>query len=415
MISRYLQNLWLELNDFLSNTTIHGLPYIHQTQTRATRLIWTVLVAAALTTATVFLVETVGDWDTKYISTTVETRGVQTFPFPAVTFHPGEFPLKKHFLRTFLNHFELARYEESSPLFENSVFMKKYSNLVNHFGPSAKSLFDWVPDYLLSTEKRFIKQKNKIFRNEVCAMLSLKNKNIRKYKETKKEIIKQFDENMFKYSRYSDILGFSRGTFNSLIKDAVVSENISSIETETACKEKQNGDEKKEIEALLLSFLFVFIDPDNLKSLGPGDIAAEDYFHLSPSLKAEMTRLFNDLTNANFALSVFLLPDWFSLAKQIANYHPSSDALPSTISKFELQRYQEFWAEYNDRKEKITFICSPIVRPCKEGQGFVLDRTGQESKLNAQNTVVRVRQADLLSAPCQNVSLAQQFNFRKSV
>ena len=71
MISRYFQNLWRELNDFLSSTSVHGLPYIHRSQSGTTRVIWTVLVAGALITATVLLVQTVGDWDTKYITTTL--------------------------------------------------------------------------------------------------------------------------------------------------------------------------------------------------------------------------------------------------------------------------------------------------------------------------------------------------------
>ena len=161
MISRYLQNLWRELNDFLSSSSVHGLPYIHRSQSRTTRVIWMVLVAVALTSATVFLLQTVGDWDTKYISTNVQTRGVENYPFPAVTFHAGEFPTKRHFLRTSLNHFQLTRYEESSPLYENSVFMKDYSSLINFFGPESSSLFDKVTDYLINTEKKFIQQKGR--------------------------------------------------------------------------------------------------------------------------------------------------------------------------------------------------------------------------------------------------------------
>ena len=144
MISRYFQNLWRELNDFLSSTSVHGLPYIHRSQSGTTRVIWTVLVAGALITATVLLVQTVGDWDTKYISTTLETRGIDHYPFPAVTFYSGEFLQKNYFLRTLLNHFEMTRYEESSPLYDNSVFMKKHSTFVNNFGPSSSSLFNWV-------------------------------------------------------------------------------------------------------------------------------------------------------------------------------------------------------------------------------------------------------------------------------
>ena len=411
MIFRPLQNLWRELNNFLSSTSVHGLPYIHRSQSRTTRIIWTVLVAAALTTATVFLVQTVRDWDTKYISTTVETRGVENYPFPAVTFHPGEFPTRRNFLRTFLNHFQLTRYEESSPLFENSVFMDKYSILVQYFAPGSSSLFDWVPDYLLKTEKTFIQRFQTPFRNEVCQMLSLKNKNKSLYKKTRKEIIKQFNENMFKYSGYQGVLGFSRKTFNSMIKDGVAGENITNKEIETACQKKQNEDDKKEIAALLLSFLYVFIDVTTVKDLGPGDIAGEEYFHLWYDLHTLMTRMFNDLTNASLASPVVFLPDWFSLSPlTVSVLYLNRDALPPTISEFTLQRYQDFWTEYNNHRDKITFVCR--VKPCTEEQDFYLD---QKSNINDLNSKIAVRQADLLSAPCSDINLAKQFNFRESV
>ena len=57
-------------------------------------------------------------------------------------------------------------------------------------------------------------------------MLSVKKKNKSKFKKTRKEIIKIFDENMFKYAGYREALPFSKKIFNSLIKDAVASENI---------------------------------------------------------------------------------------------------------------------------------------------------------------------------------------------
>ena len=218
---------------------------------------------------------------------------------------------------------------------------------------------------------------------------------------------------MFKYSSYGKALGFSKKTFNSLIKEALSSENI----TNTACKEKQYEDEKKEIEALLLSFLYVFMNPDNVKSLGPGDIVGEEYFHLSDSLQAEVTQMFNDLTNASFALSVFRLPGLLNLPVKNGFFFSSSssqsqpyprDLLPPTISFFERQRYQDFWTEYINHREKIRFICSNI--DCTEEQDFSLFL--QKGKINDPN---KIRQADLLSPPCHDMSLAKQFKFRQSV
>ena len=244
-------------------------------------------------------------------------------------------------------------------------------------------------------------------------MLSVKKKNKSKFKKTRKEIIKIFDENMFKYAGYREALPFSKKIFNLLIDDAVASENITKTEINTACKDKQNEDEKKEIAALLLSFLYVFIDPDNLRSLGPGDIAVEHYFHLTDGIHTEMTRLFNDLTNASFDRSIFHLPAWFTLPRRseysVMIYSsedtPLSDALPPTISRFELQRYQEFWNEYNNQEEKITFFCQKEIETCTE-EDFDLYK-------NPETPLTRIRQADLLSAPCHDISIAKQFKFRK--
>ena len=253
-------------------------------------------------------------------------------------------------------------------------------------------------------DKDFLEKKGRTFRNEVCEMVSLKNKSKSKYSELRKEILKTFNENMFKYSSYGKALGFSKKTLNSLIKEALSSENI----TNTACK--QYEDEKKEIEALLLSFLYVFMNPDNVKSLGPGDIVGEEYFHLSDSLQAEMTQMFNDLTNASFPSSVVGLPGWFILPnKKVEVYYvPPKDVMPQIISRFELERYMDFWTEYNNYREKIRFLCTK--KTCTEEQDFSLFL--QKGKINDPN---KVRQADLLSPPCHDMSLAKQFKFRQSV
>ena len=250
-------------------------------------------------------------------------------------------------------------------------------------------------------------------------MLSVKTNNNSKYKETRKTILEKFNENMFKYAGYREALDFSRKTFNSLIKDAVASENITNAEIVAACKETQNEDEKKEIEAFLLSYLYVFIDEANVKSLGPGDIASEEYFKLNDGLQTEMTRMFNDLTNASFVLSVYLLPNWFALPTKTTINQIIEDstpyllffyALPPTISTFEQQRYQDFWTEYNNHREKIRFVCNKEkIELCSEEQNFDL----WNQKSTYPNKKERVHQADLLSAPCYDIRVAKEFNFRE--
>ena len=193
--------------------------------------------------------------------------------------------------------------------------MKKYSKFVNTLGPGSSSLFDLVSGYLIKTEATFLKQKGGIFRNEVCSLLTLLNKNKSKYEETRKAIVNEFNENMFKYSGYPQVILFSRKMFNSLIEDAISSENITDAEISAVCGDKQKEGIKNEIEALLLSYLYLFIDTANVRSLGPGDIAAEDYFILPEELHAELTMLVNNLTNATFPPSVFLFPHWFRMPR----------------------------------------------------------------------------------------------------
>ena len=205
MVSRYLTNLGQELNDFLAATSIHGLAYIQQSQARTTRIIWTVLVAGALTTATVFLVQTVGDWDTKYITTTIQTESLENFPFPAVTFHPGDFSSQDGFLRIFLNQFEMTRYNRSSPLYDNDEFRKQFKSFLNNF-KGGHSLFHWVADYL-TRQKRFIREKRGLFREDICSLVSLISTGKTNLKNVRSDLINVFNLNMFKFEGFRDVIG----------------------------------------------------------------------------------------------------------------------------------------------------------------------------------------------------------------
>ena len=93
----------MEMNEFFTATSIHGFPYVSNSQTRPTRILWTIIVLFGFGFATYFLYETVLGFDDKYVTTTTVAKSVQEYPFPAVTFYPGEYNLKYAFLRNFLN------------------------------------------------------------------------------------------------------------------------------------------------------------------------------------------------------------------------------------------------------------------------------------------------------------------------
>ena len=87
-----------EVYMFLEASTIHGLVYLSTNQSKTTRIIWTFIVLTAFGVASYFLYQTIKGFDTKYTSTTIEDRNINEYPFPAVTFDPGEFNSKDNFL-----------------------------------------------------------------------------------------------------------------------------------------------------------------------------------------------------------------------------------------------------------------------------------------------------------------------------
>ena len=60
--------------DFLETTTVHGLVYLTIRNSKCTRLIWLFIVITASIFAGYFLTETVSGFNTKFTSTTIETR-----------------------------------------------------------------------------------------------------------------------------------------------------------------------------------------------------------------------------------------------------------------------------------------------------------------------------------------------------
>ena len=130
-----MRGFWKEVNEYFSATSIHGFPYISNTQSRPTRFIWTLIVLCGLGFATFFLYETISGFEEHYITTTTETKSVKDYPFPAVTFHPGVHNSKYAFLKNFFNEFEFTRYHlhlKSRPsLLDNDKFIRLYEWLVS--------------------------------------------------------------------------------------------------------------------------------------------------------------------------------------------------------------------------------------------------------------------------------------------
>ena len=141
-----MRGLWREVNEFFNATSIHGFPYISDNQSRSTRIIWIIIVLAGFGVTSNFLYNTVDGFNEKFVTTTEETRTVKNYPFPAITFYPGEYNSKHVFLRHFLNQFEFTRFDKNSAMRNNEKFMKLYKWLIS---PMNDPLMDDVEDILI--------------------------------------------------------------------------------------------------------------------------------------------------------------------------------------------------------------------------------------------------------------------------
>ena len=121
-------------------------------ETKCSKFIWTLIVLTASGVAGYLLYETVSGFDEHYTSTKIETRNIQSYPFPAVTFHPGDYSLKNSLKWTILNHMEFTRVKKENQLRDNKQFMRQFQWLVS---PMNNKIFEGVEKYLLS-EERFL-------------------------------------------------------------------------------------------------------------------------------------------------------------------------------------------------------------------------------------------------------------------
>ena len=363
--------MFQQINDFFEATTIHGFAYLSQSQRRSTRIIWSVIVTAAAVVVSYFLFETVDRFDAKYVSTTIETQKVNEFPFPAVTFIPGDSTLKDNFVRTFMNEFEFTRYKKENPTRDNKKFMEKYEWLVS---PMNDKLFKSVEKFLIN-ERSFLENKGSIFKVEVCSLVALKmTRNVK----LRGPIITIFQNNMYKYTSFNDLMRLIKTDISPIIDEEVSKWNITKTEKEDACDDKSNSDIKQEMEAILLSYMFIFLG-DN-PQVGAGDLATETPFQtgLSKSNKYHnsthqlITKMYNSMVNGSLPVSIVDIPSFFGTVTEknfwdLGAYgYDDENYKINTIKNFikninisdeSLRNYHYYWKIYNSKNVNITLYC----------------------------------------------------------
>ena len=218
-------------NIFLGRTSIHGLSYLTKGETKCSRFIWTIIVLTASALATYLLYNTVFGFEEHYTSTTLETRSIQDFPFPAVSFYPGDYDLKNSFKRLFLNQLEFTRFRKDNHLKDNEQFMEQFGWLIS---PMHNNVFEKIKTYLLTTKQSFIQSKGRIVEKQACMLVALDQRKI----NVQRTVLKIFLENMYKFKGFRDSQNFLTKGLNTNITNLVISNNVTKEDISSACKNK---------------------------------------------------------------------------------------------------------------------------------------------------------------------------------
>ena len=308
-----------DVNEFFSSTSIHGLSYISDNQSRSTRIIWTLILVGAFGVTSYFLYNTIDGFSDKYVTTTLETRSVKGYPFPAITFHPGEYNSKDEFLRHFLNQFEFTRYEENSPLRDNGKFMNLYEWLIS---PTNDELFDDIEKILINDKEVFTGGPNKgktnlqylarTLEDEVCNLVALQTKNI----SLKASIRDIFVSNLYKIKWHAAIV-FTKNQVGPIIHELSKKQNLSQSEIAAACRDANKQNIKTKMEALLVSFHYLF--KSFYVDVGAGDLATGPYRpHLTRDTHTLVTNMYNNMVNGSLPGSVLEFPLFFVLPNKFS-------------------------------------------------------------------------------------------------
>lgn len=437
MTKEKFHNFLKEVYEFFDTSTIHGLAYLGPNHVRSTRVFWLLILLGATGIASYFLYQTVDGFGTKYTTTTIETRSIKEFSFPAVTFHPGDYNSRDSFLRKFLNQMKFTRFEAKSSMKDNDVFLKQFNWLVSlmHDG-----VLDGVEEYLLINEKEgFVKSKGKIFKNEVCTLLALQSR--RKY--LKNEIRRIFLENMYKYNEFRDLMNVIKRQVAPIIMEAKSHYNLSKTEVTSTCNDPKKLQDKTKIESMLLSYMFLFIDKANT-GLRAGDLATStlntglsqgderqgnynSYYHSTHKL---LTSMYNGITNASLPVSILEFPHFFVKPDQLLQQRINSSEVTDIVGINRIIEhinipdetmiiYHFLWLVYNNNNiHNLTLYCTyKNTNNCSEFSNFLFP-SGNKQELNYIRFIKRnpkegkIIETLVSEPPCRDENIIGKFKMK---
>ena len=271
----------------------------------------------------------------------------------------------KYFKREFFNQFEFKRYSEQNNLRNNTKFLELFDWLV---GPINDGLFSKIQKFLI-LEGIFIKSRGKIFKDEVCNLVALEK--LRKI-SMKKEILELYKANMFKYAKkFQTLKKAMKQMLTPVIEQKFSLTNITKSEKKSVCNDVSNKVVKSKNEALVLSYLYLFLTIEK-SHIGAGDLASSEFktgldVETSDKTATKFSRIFNEMVNGSIPGSIFESPMFFVYPNEQRINIKSINAIETNIDQLvkllkleckTIRDYYYLWYTFNMGENKnFTIYC----------------------------------------------------------
>ena len=207
---------------------------------------------------------------------------------------------------------------------------------------------------------------------------------------------------------------------------------MSQTEIDSACNDASQAEIKSEFEAMLLSYMFLFIDKKNTH-VGAGDLATSSLptglsssYNYYFSTQTLLTNIYNEMLNSSLPLSVLEFPIFFTLpfkdqCRNINatewNYIKATQKLIdlANITDEAIRNYHYLWWTYTNNKNNMTLFCnSQNGVNCSDPTRYTI-LTNEPEYQHYVNAIKRnpdngkLVEGYVTDLPCSNIDIIQKF------
>ena len=208
-------------------------------------------------------------------------------------------------------------------------------------------------------------------------------------------VLQIFKANLFKYtirSSFNDLRLLIVNEVTPVINKKITEKNLTKSEISSTCQNKENEELKHKMEAMILSYMYLFLDKKAYK-IGAGDLAASKFQTglserdaLYTSTHTLLSKIFNKMVNGSIPGSIFETPNFFTIPSEYEKKIMESDIRSYyiiyskmlrlfNVSDGSMRFYQFLWFSYLSNTIEVAIYCIHALRDCTDTNQYSLGKS----------------------------------------